>query len=102
MNQRSAARFAVALPVTIGKEVTNTRDISATGVYFETNRKYKAGSEVKFSVDLQYVRADGPLRLVCRGHIVRVEHHGERVGIAVAVDVHRFEMVERKASKRGA
>lgn len=81
------------LPVQIGEGQGQTRDISVSGIYFETDDTFAPGSEVDFSVDLEHASPKGPMRLVCKGRIVRVERKGGRVGVAVAVASHRFETV---------
>lgn len=96
-NKRTATRIPVALPVIIGKKMAHTRDMSVNGVYVETDDSYAPGSKLDFTVDLQYARPDGPLRLVCSGHIVRVERRGVKLGIAVSIDQHRFEIAGEQA-----
>ncbi len=92
-DNRQAERFRLVLPVQIGEERGQTRDISVSGIYFETDDTFAPGSEVDFSVDLEHVRPIRPVRLVCKGRIVRVERKDGKVGVAVAVDSHRFETV---------
>lgn len=89
-DKRRAERIPVTLPVQVGKRNGQTRDISVTGMYFETDESFAPGSEVDFSMDLQYVKPGGTVRLVCKGRIVRVERKDGRVGVAVAIDSYRF------------
>ena len=58
-----------------------TRDLSPSGVYFETSLRYQVGSMIKMTIDF-----DGPQRmqLECEGTIVRVEGRGsDKLGVAV-------------------
>lgn len=91
---RRAQRIAVSLPVQVGGRNGQTRDISVGGIYFETDESFAPGSEVDFSVDLEYVKPGGVVRLICKGRIVRVERTDGRLGVAVSIESHRFEAVE--------
>lgn len=90
---RQAERIHLALPIQIGTETAETRDISPSGVYLETSTSFEVGSEVDFSIELRHVRIDGAVRLICKGRIVRVERHDSRLGVAVTIDSHRFQTV---------
>ena len=58
-----------------------TRNISATGVYFETSEEPSPGSKVSFTIE---VLVNGEtLKMVCSGEVVRVDHKEGKVGIAV-------------------
>ena len=57
-----------------------TRDLSPSGVFFETDKQYEVGSIITMTVDFE--RPQGT-RLRCVGTIVRVEDHGARVGVAI-------------------
>lgn len=78
---RGADRFDTELPVDVGGVQGLTRNICATGVYFETEVKQETGSRVQFTVEVN-VRGEKS-KMVCEGEVVRVEQHDGRVGIAV-------------------
>lgn len=87
---RIEPREVVSLPIELGNGQTGTtRDISASGVFFETDTDQAPGSEVDFSIDFD--TPGGPMRLKCRGTIVRTERHGGRQGAAVKIVESRFE-----------
>ncbi len=92
-DKRQAERVPVALPVNVGVRGAQSRDMSGSGIYFETDESYAAGSEVNFSVDLEHVGFGGTVRLFCHGRIVRVDRRAGRVGVAVEIESHRFEIV---------
>jgi len=60
-----------------------TRDVSASGIFFETDASYAADSSIQFTVDIE--TASGQMLLCCQGHIVRVERRGPRIGVAVRI-----------------
>ena len=68
-----------------------TRDVSASGVFFETDVNHAAGSEINFSIEF-----DGPtgkMMLRCQGQIVRVEHRDGKVEVAAKIIESRLESV---------
>ncbi|MEO8119248.1 MAG: PilZ domain-containing protein [Rhodoferax sp.] len=77
---RGADRFATQLPVKMGRTHGLTRNISATGIYFETESAQEPPSRVHLSVEV-VVRGE-KLMLVCDGEVVRVDHKDGALGIA--------------------
>ncbi|OLP07335.1 hypothetical protein BLL52_1165 [Rhodoferax antarcticus ANT.BR] len=69
------------LPIEINGTSGLTRNVSATGVYFETTVAKAPGSKVQFVVQVM-VKGE-LLKMVCSGEVVRVEHKVGTVGIAV-------------------
>ena len=83
---RKEDREPITLPVQVsGDDVKGvTRDLSPSGVYFETSLKYHVGSVIKMTIDF-----DGPerMQLECEGTIVRVEGRGtDKLGVAVRMN----------------
>jgi hypothetical protein len=62
--------------------VAVTRDVSASGIFFEADRSFTAGGRIRLSLVLPHASPGGPLRLECEAEIVRVEERGRRVGVA--------------------
>lgn len=78
---RAADRFASELPLHINGVDGLTKNVSATGVYFETTVQAEPGSRVNFVVE---VLINGQnVNMVCAGQVVRVEQKNDKVGIAV-------------------
>ncbi len=85
-------RVRTALPVHLDQGTGITRDVSASGVFFETDASYRLGSEISFSIEL-----DGPggkMMLRCQGQIVRVEQRDGKVGVAAKIIESRLEPVK--------
>jgi hypothetical protein len=83
---RKADRKRQTLPVKIlGANVkAATRDISFSGVYFETDSSFRVDSIIKMTIDFDSPQA---MQLECEGTIVRVEVHGsDKVGVAVRIN----------------
>ncbi len=58
-----------------------TRDVSASGVFFETDASYAIGSPISFALNLD--TPWGKVMVRCQGKIVRLERRNKRVGVAV-------------------
>lgn len=81
--QRSDERVAVALPVHMDKMTGVTRDVSASGICFDIDAGYAAGSEVNFVIEV--ATFNEKMLLKCRGHVVRSEQHDGKVSVAVQI-----------------
>ena len=78
---RIEERISTALPVRLEDGSTGvTHNISASGIYFETDRAPPQDRPLSFSVEFQ--SGGGGLTLRCRAQVVRVEQLGNRVGVA--------------------
>lgn len=90
--ERGADRFDTELPVNIDGVQGLTRNVSATGIYFETGVSHEPGSRVHFTIEMM---VQGQKRkLVCDGEVVRVDHKGSTVGIAARLVESFFADVE--------
>lgn len=81
--ERRADRFSIELPVEMGTLQGLTRNICATGIYFETDVAQAPGSHVRFTVEVT-IRGEKS-KMVCEGEVVRVENNDGVIGIAVAL-----------------
>jgi PilZ domain len=91
-DRRRAPRFRVALPVEFEGGTGTTRDISICGMFFETDRAFAAAEPITVTVILEYAESGRPVRLECRGQVVRLEQLDGKVGVAVTISAYRFEM----------
>ena len=81
---RSEERVRAALPVQVGDRVCGiTRDVSASGIFFETDDTFTAGGSISFAIDID--APGGRMVMSCRGEVVRVEQRDRRVGVAVRI-----------------
>jgi hypothetical protein len=90
--QRGAVRFDSQLPVHIEHGAGTTHNVSAQGVYFETDVEPRAGALVNFTIE--YRLHGRRHRLLCEGKVVRVEPRGGRVGVAARLVSPFFEREE--------
>jgi PilZ domain len=90
-DRRKASRFQMALPVELPQGMGITRDLSARGVFFQTDCLLAPGELIQFALVLEYVDPGGPVRLQCRGRVVRLERQGGTLGVAVAITAYRLD-----------
>lgn len=81
--KRRAERIVTSLPVRIGDCIGVTRDVSASGVFFETGTDFSIGNSISFEVE--FATPSGGLVLRCVGHVVRVETRQQGAGVAVRI-----------------
>lgn len=79
-DHRAAARFDTALEVDVEGLTARTRNISASGVYFETDADLPIGSVLNLSV--QFTHGGRTHMLTCEGEVVRVTDADGRHGVA--------------------
>lgn len=89
---RKEERLSATLPVDLDAGTGLTRDVSASGIFFETDENFQPGSGISFAVQL-----DGPsgkLLMKCEGEIVRVEPRGGKVGVGVKIITSKLEPLD--------
>jgi hypothetical protein len=89
-DRRKAERFIGAIPIVLKQGSGLTRDFSTDGVYFETDQPLFVGEKLDFVMRLFQAEPTRPLRLRCRGEVVRLEPGLEKLGAAVAITKHFF------------
>ena len=89
--QRIEPRERLALPLKLrdGSQAV-TRDISATGLFFEIEGKHLLGGLVDFEMHVLEAR----VKFTSTGEIIRLEHSDGRTGVAVRLMSPRLEPVE--------
>lgn len=81
---RSEDRVSMVVPVSLpGGAAGITRDISATGIYFETDASTAVDRPLDFTVE--FSNDAGGMTLRCKGEVIRVEHLGTRIGVAARI-----------------
>lgn len=81
VDQRAAPRFAMALRLTVEGEEGATHDLSATGLCFQSDRRYAEGA--KLELVLEFPGATRPHPLRCEAEVVRCEAAGDGFNIGV-------------------
>lgn len=90
---RIEPREQITLPLQlIGGGNGVTRDISASGLYFETDSELQVGSLIDFEIELD--TPGGPMKFKAQGQIVRIEPQGGRTGAGVKLLASRLVPVE--------
>jgi len=69
--RRAASRQAAAMPLSVDGRPAITQNLSASGLSFESDRKYEPGARVEVVIDYLLDGHHYPLR--CLAEVVRVE-----------------------------
>ena len=81
--RRVDERISSQFPIQVNGVHGNTRDISASGIYFEIDENNDVGSKIQFSVQLD--TPGGVINLVCEGEVIRLEKRDGKLGIAAKI-----------------
>jgi len=100
--RRQAWRYPVNLDVAVEKKKAVSRDVSASGIYFETDASLAPGQSISFAFTLEQVYPDVRLELQCMGRIVRVERRAGRLGVAATIDSWSFKPSETLGPESGS
>ena len=87
---------AIAFTLDDGSDAI-TRDLSPSGVYFETDGQMAVGSVVRFS--LQFDNPSGDLLFSCAARVVRIREESGRLGIGAEIVESRLERKDRAAHR---
>jgi hypothetical protein len=84
--------MTVTLPVAESSSVdSQTRDVSARGVFFYLDSEVKEGSNIEFTLTLPpEITLTESIKVRCTGKVVRVDKGGKEVGIAAAIEQYDF------------
>ncbi len=89
-NRRRAHRYEIALPVELLDASGTTRNISESGVLFETDVTLSPGDTLEFALVFGELDPAGPFRVHCSGRIVRVEPGRQRPAVAIKLEQYAF------------
>jgi hypothetical protein len=95
--QRKDERFKRELVIRMAQGEGTVRDLSASGIYFITDMRLKAGDALKFWLEFQECAA-GPLSVNCTGHVLRLEAHAGRNGVAASITGMAFVRIPKAAN----
>ncbi len=85
-------RLASRLPIKVGKAEGVTHNISASGVFFEIEKKQSEGSKIKFTIELN--TPGGAFNLKCQANVVRVQELNGRYGIGAHIISQEFVSIQ--------
>lgn len=72
-----------SLPVDLHGAMGMAKDVSPSGIYFETDSPLAAGAQISFAVSFE--TPGGKMVLDCRGEVVRVVNVARKLGVAVRI-----------------
>jgi Tfp pilus assembly protein PilZ len=84
VERRSGERFKLVLPVQLNNGIGTTFNISASGIFFETESAHSIGDTIRLFLNFEAET------LQCEGRVVRVEPRNGQFGIAVELESYGF------------
>jgi len=84
-DRRRFARHRLRAVVEHDYGVGVTRDMSITGLYFDTPEELVSGQPIALRIQLAQT-AGGPLSIVCHGTVIRSEPHENGNGVVVRIE----------------
>jgi hypothetical protein len=93
---RQETRHAGKLPVELESGKGITRDFSGSGIFFETDRSFSPGQAIEFTLVLEHIDPERPIRLKCQGKIIRIEESGQKMGVAATINSYTFDELQQQ------
>jgi hypothetical protein len=101
--KRAARRFALRIPVTVGRgenpncsESAQIRDVSARGISFYLDSPIEQGSPIGFTLTLPpEITLTESIRVHCKGRVVRIEESSSpgvpgKMAVAAVIEEYEF------------
>lgn len=98
--ERKEERFVTELKVLLDDGYGVLRNVSASGVYFETAVALTEGQPVKFVLEFAHFPS-GPISVTCIARVVRVEERGAMNGVAAEISGFEFRRISETGKSSG-
>ncbi|MFB3884982.1 MAG: PilZ domain-containing protein [Thermodesulfobacteriota bacterium] len=92
LERRQGLRYPIELPVEAEQAAGRTRDMSFSGIYFETESTFSPETQIELTLLWKPTLLSAPMRIKCKGQVVRVERQEGKLGVAIAIEAYGFEM----------
>jgi PilZ domain-containing protein len=106
--RRKRLRFNMSLPISVGDDSAGiqiqgmTRDVGSSGVSFFSTIELAVGTAVTFALELPFeVTLTEPVRVDCKGHVVRFESRPDGRPSVMALHLDRFAFVGFRENAQG-
>lgn len=97
---RLEQRFESLMPIELDRGSGETRNVSASGIYFVTDVALEEGMPVSFV--LRFKQASGaPFLLRGEARVVRLEPFGGKIGVGAAISHYELERISPKPAGEG-
>jgi hypothetical protein len=93
--RRRAVRFPITIPVELEGGTGVTRDVSLSGLYFETEQWFAPGEPIRLTLILERASPGDTIRVQCEGRVVRVVDSDTKTAVAVQITTHAFASSDR-------
>ena len=101
---RTGKRFPLQLPIRVAGKNGVTKNVSAAGIYLDSEADVSVGSQIEFDLILPAEIVGGPkdVHVLCTGHVVRVDKvsssspkEGPHTGLACVIDYYKIVRTEK-------
>jgi hypothetical protein len=93
---RLEERFESVMPIELENGSGETRNVSASGIYFVTDMALVKGMPVSFTLRFKQA-SGGPFLLRGEARVVRLEQLGGKFGVGVTISHYEFERTAHEA-----
>lgn len=97
--RRREPRYESNLAVALEGGSGIARNVSASGIFFETEVPFREGAPIRFTIDFT-PDAGGPLTMQCHGRVVRIEARDSSYGVAARIEEVQFTRVKEGGDAR--
>lgn len=98
-SRRQEPRFPSHFAVTLDDGEGLVRNVSASGIFFETRVRFVPGAAVRFTVAYEPT-AGSTLKMHCLGRVVRIEKLDQRFGVAARIEHFDFRRAAEEGSEK--
>ena len=84
--KRETTRVPIEIPIQVGDDQGQSRDISFSGIYFTIKKPFEPGESLQIVFELAHTVRDEPIHLDCQGYVLRVEKVGQEYGVAAVIE----------------
>jgi len=85
-------RFPSVMPIELDRGSGETRNVSASGIYFVTDFPLEKGAPLRFILRLKQP-SGGPFLLRGEARVVRIEQLDDKFGVGLAISHYELERV---------
>jgi hypothetical protein len=89
-DRRADPRYALELPLRFLQAEALTRNLSESGVYFETTETFDLHQPIHFALVLGRAHPDERFVVECRGRVLRVDRLPAAAGVAARITSYRL------------
>lgn len=100
VTERQEERFVAEQKILLDDGYGVLRNVSASGVYFDTAVALKEGQPIRFVLEFAHFPS-GPISVTCIARVVRVKERGAMNGVAAEISSFEFRRISESGKSSG-